>query len=104
MTKRPRTERRQAERALRKEVAGRQQAALALPGGSRQRPVDVETPAVIRGRAESTACPLCGGRLSLEDEGAEFVDGQQLRSVALRCRQCGVPRTLWYRLSPRLPS
>lgn len=101
---RPRTERREHERAARALVRDKQKLALLSPGGSAERAIDVPSPAVIPIRARATPCPLCGGALRLDDETAEIRDGQQLRAAHVTCVACGVKRALWYRLSSSLPS
>jgi hypothetical protein len=88
---RPRTARREEERAARQLVRDRQRLAALEPGGSRDRPIEVTSPSVIAVRVRNTPCPLCGDSLRLEEERAESA---QLRTAAVRCSRCGVPRTL----------
>ena len=107
MTKktRGRTERRERERDARKLVRDRQKLALLSPGGSRERAIEVPSPAVIPVRARGTPCPLCGGALRLDDETAEVRDGVQLRAAHVTCVRCGVGRALWFEVAPPpLPS
>jgi hypothetical protein len=104
MTKPPRrarTNRRVAERALRKTVAERQRLAAAAPGGSRDHPLVVTSASVVEGQARSTPCVQCGGELQLEKHDAEAGD---LRVVHLVCRLCHAPRALWFRIEPPLSS
>lgn len=96
---RPRTERRKRERAARERVRARQELALLETGGSSERPIEVVSSAVIEGRAGSLPCPLCGGAFRVEDHQAESA---LLRIVSVRCRRCGVPRKLWFRIASRV--
>jgi hypothetical protein len=93
--KRPRTERRQAERALRKDVGARQKLVVAGPGGARDRPLVVSSASVIDGRARSIPCIQCGGQLDLLQHTAE---SSALRLVKLICRLCHAPREIWFRI------
>ncbi len=95
--KRPRTERRASEREARKLVQARQQLASLARGGAPERPIEVVSSSVIEVRAEGMRCPLCDGPLRVEDHRAPAAN---LRAVDVRCRLCGVPRTLWFRIAP----
>jgi hypothetical protein len=94
-SRRPRTQRRQAERALRKDVASRQQLAASGPGGAADRPLVVPSASVIEGRARSIPCIQCGGELDLRQHRAE---GAALRKLELVCRLCHAPRHLWFKI------
>jgi hypothetical protein len=96
--KRSRTERRELERALRKEVVARERLAAAAPGGAQDRPIVVATVSVIESMARSTPCVQCGGELELKDHAA--VAG--LRSLRLVCRLCHAPREIWFSIEPPL--
>jgi hypothetical protein len=100
---RPRTERRERERAARRLVHDRERLYALEPGGSPERPLVVDSPAVIPVRARSLPCPQCGGTLALDEETAERVDGRPLRCAHLTCQLCGTKRRLWFALasSPR---
>ena len=106
MTKkqRPRTARREQERAARQLVRDRQKLALLEPGGAADRPIEVTSTSVIPVRARGTPCPLCGGTLRLDDETAETRDGRRLRAAHLRCVSCGVARVIWFHVGSPLPS
>lgn len=82
------------ERALRREHLRDRLAALEL-GGSPSHAIRVTSPAVIEGRAARHACPHCGGENRVL---AHTRPEPGLREVEVACRQCGVPRTLWFRL------
>jgi len=91
--KRSRTERRAADRALRKEVLERERLAAMAPGGRRDRPIVVTTVSVIESMARSTPCVQCGGELELKDHAAP---GGNLRVVRAVCRLCHAPREIWF--------
>ena len=101
---RPRTAERAArrsdERAARKLVRDKQALAALEPGGSRERPIEVVSSAVIEPRAGSLPCPLCAGTLRVEEH---LAPSAALRQVKVRCVRCGVARDLWFRLQPVLP-
>ncbi len=99
--KRPRTERRVAERAQRKLIADRERLWLLSPGGSADRPLTAPSSAVIEPRAGALPCPQCAGRLLVGDHRAP---GGGLRAVDVRCARCQVRRTIWFRIAPDLPS
>ena len=93
--KRPeRTERRARERDARQLVRDREKLAKLVAGGAREHPLDVPTAAVIEGRAAAMPCPQCSGELRVVEHRSEG----GLRAVDVACRQCGVPRTLWFRI------
>jgi hypothetical protein len=100
--KRPeRTARRAAERDARKLVRDREKLAELSPGGARERPIEVASAAVIEGRARSLPCPQCAGPYDLRDHRSA---GPGLRCVDVVCRQCGAPRSLWFRISVDEPN
>ncbi len=90
-----RTERRAAETKLRRLVQDREKLATKLPGGSEATPMGVPAASVIEVRARSTPCPQCEGELDL---GQHRATASGLRAVEVTCRQCGVGRTLWFRV------
>jgi hypothetical protein len=102
--KRSRTERRETERALRKEVVARERLSASAPGGAADRPMIVVTASVIESIARSTPCVQCGGELELRDHAAPAETGGKLRRVRLTCRLCHAPRELWFKVEAPLPS
>lgn len=88
---------RKKERDERKLVRAKQQLAALAKGGAPERPIEVVSSSVIEPRAEGTPCPLCNGALRIEHHRAPSAD---LRAVDVRCRLCGVARTLWFRIVP----
>jgi hypothetical protein len=101
---RPRRERREHERALRKTVRTTERLATHLPGATPDHPVDVAAPAVVEIRARATPCPQCGGELEVRGDRADSTPRGILREVRVVCRLCHVPRTLWFRVTPRAAS
>jgi hypothetical protein len=104
--KRSRTERRAAERSLRKEVVTRERLAAAAPGGARDRPIVVPSASVVESMARSTPCVQCGGELELRAHAAPAAAAAtgRLRLARLVCRLCHAPRELWFRIEAPLPS
>ncbi len=94
--KRPeRTERRAQERAARQLVRDREKLAALSPGGSAERPLEVESSAVIEGRVRSMPCAQCEGPYRVADHRSA---GAGVRALDVRCDRCGVARTLWFRI------
>jgi hypothetical protein len=99
---RPRTARRKDERKLRELVTAREKLAALAPGGSPERPIVVETAAVVELRAGDSRCVQCQGRMRIDSHRAETVGGELLRVVDARCLSCGTPRSLWFKIVPHL--
>ena len=100
--KRPeRTARRVAERAAKDLVRDRAKLAALLPGGTRARPMEVDSAAVIEPRINSLACPQCEGPYRVLDHRSV---GSGIREVDVRCTTCSTPRTLWFRLVSSEPN
>ncbi len=98
--RRPRTERRERERMDRKHVRERETVTAALPGGSPERPLAVNSASVIDGHARSLPCVQCAGDMDLRDHVAETHGGRLLRRARLLCRRCHAPRSLWFTIKP----
>jgi hypothetical protein len=98
--------RKRAERALRRErgrlhdklVRDLERLARLEPGGSPERPMVVDSPAVVDLRAVAKPCPLCEGSLKLEEHAADEIGGTRLRIATVACTQCGAKRRLYFRL------
>jgi hypothetical protein len=101
---RARTQRREAERALSKLQAAREQLFRVEPGGSPQQPLEVPSPALVEAHARSVSCPRCDGTHELLEHAAITRGGARLREARLRCRQCGSLRSVWFRIRPETPS
>jgi hypothetical protein len=102
MGKRPRSERRLRERALKQEVREREKLVGLAPGGAPDRPIPIETPALIEGTARSMPCHQCGGEVGVDEHAVDRRDAELLRRVDTTCRRCHARRTVWFRLAPRL--
>lgn len=99
--KRPRTQQRIDERAARKLVRDKERLAALVVGGSPERPIEVETTSVIELRTEAMPCPQCDGPYRIRDHAAV---GAGLRRIDVTCRQCGTPRSLWFRIVTHDPN
>lgn len=80
---------------MRRLVRDREKLAGLRKGGDREHPILVGSSAVIEGRATAMPCPQCEGAYRVVDHRAE---PGGLRPVDVKCRQCGVGRTLWFRI------
>ncbi len=98
--RRPRNERREQERALRKTVRVTERLAKQLPGATPEHPIDVASAPVVEIQARATPCPQCGGTLELASERADSTPRGVLREIRAVCRLCHAPRTLWFRITP----
>lgn len=96
--KRGRGERRLRARAHERLVRDLERLARREPGGAPDRPIAIDSPAVVEVRALARACPLCGGSLRLEAHTAETIDGARLRVAAVACTTCGTRRSIYFRL------
>jgi len=101
---RPRKQRRERERALRKTVRAVERDAAAAPGGAAANPITVDSAAVVETRARSTRCVQCGGELDLRGDRASSTARGILRALDVVCRHCHAPRTLWFLVAPRGPN
>lgn len=95
MAKRPRTERRIAERDARKLVRDREKLATLSTGGARAHPIEVTSASVVEVRVRNLACPQCNGEYRVLEHEAPAAG---LREVVVRCQLCGTKRTLWFRI------
>lgn len=101
---RPRTARREDERAVRKAVRATERLAAALPGGDTERPIEVASASVVEVRARATPCVQCGGELEVRGDRASSTARGVLRQMEMACRRCHARRSLWFRVTPALPS
>jgi hypothetical protein len=97
---RARRAKREQTRALRKQVRDTEALATKLPGASPEHPVDVTSASVVEGAARATLCIQCGGELEPRGDRASSTARGVLRELALVCRRCHAPRTLWFRITP----
>ena len=98
---RPRRQQRERARELRKQVRRTEQLAGQLPGASSDKPIDVASASVVEQKARATSCIQCGGDLEVRGDRATSTARGVLRVMALVCRRCHAPRTLWFRIAPR---
>lgn len=80
---------------MRQIVRDRERLAALSAGGSPQHPIAVSSASVVEVRARALPCPQCGASYHLHDHRAPAAG---LRAVDVRCQQCSVARTLWFRL------
>lgn len=80
---------------MRQIVRDRERLAALSTGGSPQHPITVPSASVVEVRARALPCPQCGASYHLRDHRAPAAG---LRAVDVRCQQCSVGRTLWFRL------
>jgi hypothetical protein len=96
--KRGRTERRERARTHDRLVSDLEQLARLEPGGAPDRPIVIDSPAIVDIRAVAKPCPLCDGSLRLVEHAAESIDGVRLRVATVACTLCGVQRAIYFRL------
>ena len=101
---RPRSQRREAARALAKLQDARERLFQLEVGGSAERPLSVSSAAVVETHAESVPCARCSGRQQVTEHVAVTVGGVRLREARLTCRQCGTRRSLWFRIAETGPN
>jgi hypothetical protein len=101
---RPRRQRREQERALRKDVRNVERLARQLPGATPEAPIEIDAPAVAEIKARATPCPQCGGELDVRGDRADSTPRGIVRELALVCRRCHAPRSLWFRVRHSAPS
>jgi len=95
-SKRPRTERRIAERKARDLVRAKEKLFQLAAGASREHPFEVTSTSVIEVRVEQLPCVQCEVAAYRVSEHVSIEAG--LRRLDVICRNCGAPRSLWFRL------
>jgi hypothetical protein len=85
--------------AQRQHVRDLDRLARLAPGGAPDRPIEIDTPAVVDVMAEARRCPLCDGPLHLREHTAETIAGQRLRVAHVKCASCGIAREIYFRLT-----
>jgi predicted Zn finger-like uncharacterized protein len=88
-------------RVMRQLVRDRERLAAMTRGGSPGHPIPVVSASVVEVRAAMQTCPQCDASYRLHDHRAP---ASGLRAVDVTCRQCGVGRTLWFRLTESAPN
>ena len=71
------------------------------PGGSPTQPIPIVSAAVVEVRAARQTCPQCDASYRIRDHRAP---APGIRAVDVVCQQCGVKRTLWFRLTDAAPN
>ncbi len=111
MTKRLRTERREAARDLAKLAQTRAKLAALERGGAADRPIEVASASIAEPHAANLECAACGAHAQRVDEHVAVTvspDGREparrLRVVRLRCSRCGTRRDVFFRVGTVLPS
>jgi DNA-directed RNA polymerase subunit RPC12/RpoP len=97
--KRERTLRRESARKAERLARNRERLFLLDLGGSPERPIDVDSAAVVETRARGVPCPRCESEHAVDEHAAVSAHGERLREVRLRCRKCGSRRSMWFRLA-----
>lgn len=72
--------------------------AKAEPGGSRERPIDVQSPSQIDLRATAQQCLKCDSETRVLAHEADLSGDVPLRVVVAACRRCGGRRTYYFRV------
>jgi hypothetical protein len=101
---RPRTERRERERALEKLARDREKLARLEKGGSPGRPIELESASQVEVHARSMRCTRCEAEVRVDEHVARTVGDQRLRLARLVCPRCDARRDVWFRLAAALPS
>ena len=102
--KKPRTIRRALERDVQKLAKQREKLADLEQGGAPANPIEVVSASLVELTAESMKCPRCDGALRVDEHAAQTIDGVPLRIARTRCRQCGHPRAIYFRITTALPN
>jgi hypothetical protein len=84
--------------AQRQHVRDLDRLARRAPGGSPERPLEIDTPPLVEVIAGTTPCPLCHGSFRLDEHAAETIDGRRLRVARVTCTSCGIAREIYFRL------
>jgi hypothetical protein len=95
---RRRTVERRRQKASEKLVLTRSKLLDLEPGGSPAHPIDVPTAALVEPKAASVACPRCSEPFEIEAHEAHSDEHGRLREAKLRCRICGLRRSLFFRI------
>ncbi len=90
-------------RAHAKLVQDLERLARLKPGGTPERPLEIDSPTRVDVIAQRTPCPLCDTTLRLDAHTAETVRGIRLRVAHVTCTACGTKRALYFRLAGAQP-
>jgi hypothetical protein len=100
--KRARTARREDARAAGRLLRAKEALAVLEPGGTAERPIEVESASQIEVHARSMTCPACGEPWHVEEHVVEVHDGRTIRVVRARSPQCGRRRRIYFAIVPAL--
>jgi hypothetical protein len=92
---RKRSQIRGAQRSAVKDAKRRLKLAMLEEGGSPERPIRVSSASVVEPHVESMPCVVCGQKVRIDAHDARDQNGIVLRSVHVKCTQCGVARTVY---------
>lgn len=92
---------RSRERDMKQLARDRERLAFLSAGGAPDRPIEVDSAAIVEMRAESFDCTQCGGRNRTDAHEAKRFEGRVLRRVQVKCVRCGNTRALWFRVVGR---
>lgn len=95
---RPRTLARNLERAEHQLHRDKLKLAALSPGGSPQRPIELESASVVEARAASFACVVCDQSCHVTSHEALTASGERLRRVEVACSRCATRRFLYFRV------
>lgn len=100
----PRAARRTSERQAKKIRDDLEKLAHLEPGGAAENAIEIHSPVQVDARTQATPCPLCEGRLTLDEHTAETIEGQRLRIAKCHCVECGTAREIYFHLVSPLQS
>jgi hypothetical protein len=69
------------------------------PGGSPDRPIELESPSQVEVDAEGRPCPFCRGAVRVLSHDAEVHGKERLRVAQVECKQCHTKRARYYVLA-----
>jgi hypothetical protein len=84
----------------RRDRRDRERLARLLPGGTPERPIEIESPSQVEVIAAATPCPLCDAMLQPSAHEAMVHGAERLRIARTRCAACGAEGALYFRLRP----
>jgi hypothetical protein len=77
----------------------RERLALLEPGGSPQRPIEVESASQVEVHARALPCLRCEGTMIVDDHTAVTIESARLRVARMHCSACGATRAIYFRLA-----
>jgi hypothetical protein len=92
---RKRTQTREAQRSAVKDAKQRLKLAALEDGGTPERPIRVASASVVEPHVDSIPCVVCGQKVRIQAHDARDQNGTVLRSVHVKCTQCGVARVVY---------